>query len=469
MRKYLLAVLVALLVVPVAHATCGGGGGGGIGGMMPGGMGQMNQMPQPRAYLVPWRLFGSGNAPPPSAMTLFWFPASATDADLRESRMLLSYTSQCVGMEVVKWDDAANLAKFQVAADKLPAALLVGEDGKVLAHVDAEDGHLKLSKVENMVHDAVFERETALETQLDDARKKADTGDKDGAIAVYQKVWEQRCIAPKKGRAAQKGLKKLGVEVRDQALRLDDPNLSPEMNERMTTAMNRALEAELATDYEAARRLYTDASKIDPNDPVPLRFLGELYRHNTGEWALANTTFRRVLSMQPDVLSKAVALHGIGKMTIHMGNSAKGLELFEKSIDAYPLPLTYRNLAVYWNSEGQHKKADGYVQKALALDPHDSYNLIFAATYLADSGRREEALRIAQENENLLAASYNLAAIYSLLGNKGKAMEMLKRHFYTYERYDQVRAHEMWEARVDYVFASMKDDPEFVQLTAMAK
>jgi hypothetical protein len=48
-------------------------------------------------------------------------------------------------------------------------------------------------------------------------------------------------------------------------------------------------------------------------------------------------------------------------------------------------------------------------------------------------------------------------------------MEMLKRHFYTYERYDDVRAHEMWEARVDYVFASMKDDPEFLKLTAMAK
>lgn len=471
MRKTLLVIFaVLLLVVPVAHATCGGGGGGGMGGMQPGGMGQMGmgQMPPPRAYLVPWRLYGSGDAPPPNALTLFWFPAAITDTDLRESRMLVSYTSQCVGMEVVKSDDAANLAKFEITG-KQPAALLIAQDGKVIGHVDAEDGHLKLAKVENMVHDAIFERETALEVQLDDARKKADTGDKDGAIAAYQKVWEQRCIAPKKGRAAQKGLKKLGVEVKDQALRLDDPNLSPEMNERMTTAMNRALEAELSTDYEAARRLYTAAAKIDPNDPVPLRFLGELYRHNTGEWALANTTFRRVLSMQPDILSKAVALHGIGKMTIHMGNSAKGLELFEKSIAAYPLPLTYRNLAVYWNSEGKHAKADGYVQKALALDPNDSYNLIFAATYLADSGRRDEALKIAQENENVLAASYNLAAIYSLLGNKGKAMEMLKRHFYSYERYDDVRAHEMWEARVDYVFASMKDDPEFVKLTAMAK
>jgi tetratricopeptide (TPR) repeat protein len=180
-------------------------------------------------------------------------------------------------------------------------------------------------------------------------------------------------------------------------------------------------------------------------------------------------TFEHLLAMQPDPLSRAVALHGIGKMTIHMGNSAKGLALFEQSIAAYPLALTYRNMAVYWNSERQRSKADGYVRHALALDPEDPYNLIFAATYMADSGRAEEALKIANDNENLLSASYNLAAIYALLGNKGKAMDLLKRHFYSYERYDAVRAKEMWEARVDYVFASMKDDPEFVKLTYMAK
>jgi hypothetical protein len=48
-------------------------------------------------------------------------------------------------------------------------------------------------------------------------------------------------------------------------------------------------------------------------------------------------------------------------------------------------------------------------------------------------------------------------------------MELLKRHFYQYERYDDVRAMEMWEARVDYVFASMKDDPGFIELTKMAR
>jgi hypothetical protein len=47
-------------------------------------------------------------------------------------------------------------------------------------------------------------------------------------------------------------------------------------------------------------------------------------------------------------------------------------------------------------------------------------------------------------------------------------MELLRRHFYRYERYAAVRSKEMWEARVDYVFASIRNDPEFVKLTAMA-
>ncbi len=462
----LLAITLSLLLSPPASATCGGGGGGGMGGMTPGGMGQQ-QMTEPRAYLVPWRVFNPAEPPAPSPMTLVWIPAGRTDLDLRDSRSLTMYSSQCIGMSLVRPDDEATLTKLEMTG-KAPAALLIAGD-KVIAHIDNEKGHVRLSKVEDMVRDAVREREKTLETQLDDARKKVAAGDKEGAIAAYQKVWDDRCIAPKQGRAAQKGLRNLGVEVKDSELRTTDPSLTPEMNDRMVAAMNRGLGAELSTDYEMARKFYIAASKLDPADPVPARFLGELYRHNTGEWAKAINTFKKLLSMQPDPLSKAVALHGLGKMTIHMGDSAKGLDLFEKSIATYPLPLTYRNLAVYWNSERQHAKADGYVQKALALDPDDPYNLIFAATYLADNGRRDEALKIAKDNENVLAASYNLAAIYSLLGNKGKAMEMLKRHFYEYERYDDVRAHEMWEARVDYVFASMKDDPEFVKLTALAK
>jgi tetratricopeptide (TPR) repeat protein len=472
MRQYVLrlfAVLTVLVVLvpPAAYATCGGGGGGGTGGMMPSSGGAS----QARAYVVPWKMVNAPDAPavqPP--LIVYWAPATAAEvkgSDLVSSRMLTMASSQCVGMLIIHPDDAETQTKWAVAG-KVPAVVLTA-DGKELARVNAENGKLRISDVENMVNHELDAREKALDQLLDGAKKKAADGDRDGATAAYKEVWEQRCIAPKKGRAAQKALARLGVEVKDAQLRLTDPDMTPRMNAKMTAAMNRALAAELADDYPKARALYAAASKIDPADPVPFRFLGELYRHHTGEWTLATQTFEHLLTLQPDPLSRAVALHGLGKMTIHMGDSARGLALFEQSIAVYPLPLTYRNLAVYWNSERVREKASAYVAKALALAPEDSYNLIFAATYMADSGRPEEALRIAKENEHLLSASYNLAAIYALLGQKGKAMEMLHRHFYQYERFDDVRAMEMWEARVDYVFASIKDDPEFVKLTAMAR
>lgn len=451
-------------------ATCGGGGGGGMGGAMPRNNSRTGQ-PQPEAYVVPWKSLGPDDKPLTTPIVVMWFPADAADvssSELNVSRPLTLYAAKCVGLQLVKPDDANTIAKYDVVT-KRPTALLVGADGKVIDHADARDGKLMVSSVENMIHHELFNRESALDAQLDTAKKLAETGDKEGAVAAYQKVWDSRCLAPKQGREAQKALKRLGVAVKDADLRTSDPDLSPAMNDRITNAMREAFTAELAADYAKARSLYKAATAIDPADPVPSRFLGELYRHHTGEWTLARQTFEHVLAMQPDPLSRAVALHGLGKMTIHMGDSAKGLALFEQSIAAYPLPLTYRNLAVYWNSERQRAKADAYVQKALALDPRDGYNLIFAATYLADTDRREEALRIAKENEDVLPASYNLAAIYALSGNKGKAMELLKRHFYQYERYDDVRAMEMWEARVDYVFASIKNDPAFVELTKMAR
>jgi tetratricopeptide (TPR) repeat protein len=387
--------------------------------------------------------------------------------DLLASRALTLASAQCVSMFVVVPEFTEAVKKWDVA-DKLPIALLVGADGKVVARVDGESSVLRTKSVEDLVRNELKARESSLDKLLDDAKAK-EKADKDGAIAIYQQVWDQRCVAPKKGRGAQKALARLGVTVTDAALRSVDPIDTPAMNRRMTKAMSLAFAAELADDYPKARQLYAAAAKIDPADPVPQRFLGELYRHHTGEWARARQTFEHLLTIQPDPLSRAVALHGLGKMTIHMGDSAKGLALFEQSIQAFPLALTYRNLAVYWNSERVRAKAEQYVQKALALDPNDAYNLVFAATYMVDSGRPQEALRIAQEHENLLSASYNLAAIYAMLGQKGKAMELLNRHFYKYERFDDVRAMEMWEARVDYVFASLKDDAQFVKLTEMAR
>jgi hypothetical protein len=95
---------------------------------------------------------------------------------------------------------------------------------------------------------------------------------------------------------------------------------------------------------------------------------------------------------------------------------------------------------------------------------------VFAAAFMAGSGgaRADRALKIAQANDDLLCASYNLAAIYAQAGQRNKALALLKRHFFEYEKYDAVRGKEMMEARVDAVFASILKDPEFMSMTAGA-
>src|SRR5204863_2440706 len=121
-------------------------------------------------------------------------------------------------------------------------------------------------------------------------------------------------------------------------------------------------------------------------DPTPLRYLGELYRHHTGEWDKAKAIFNEILNMPSDAIARAVALHGLGKMTIHEGEFKKGLSLMEQSVEKFPLALAYRNLAVYWNSEGDRTKADQYTRLALSLDPKEPFNLIFAAAFMAGNG-----------------------------------------------------------------------------------
>src|SRR2546421_9011683 len=130
----------------------------------------------------------------------------------------------------------------------------------------------------------------------------------------------------------------------------------------------------------------------------------------------------------------------------------------EQAFAEFPLALAYRNLAVYWNSEGDPVKGNAYTEQALALDPKDPYNLVFAAVFMAANGKKEEALKIARDNVNMLPASYNLAAIYAQNGQRDKAIALLRRHFFQYERYRSVRAKEMMEARVDAVSHSVRTD-----------
>jgi tetratricopeptide (TPR) repeat protein len=415
---------------------------------------------------VPWKIWEARTVPG-KGLVLYWFPASQTEVDkssLRTSRLLTLYSAQCVTMTVA---DAKQPELQPIIGDStLPVAVLASFDGKPIQKIENTGGKLKVEQVEKIVEGEMKQRESALDTQLKGAKEKIKAGDNPGAIALLKPVAEEKCLFPKKAKDAAKELKKLGVEEIGSIPAA--PILDRVQGARIERVMQRGLIAENAERYVTAERLYRKAHMMDPADPTPLRYLGELQRHHTGEWDKARETFNTILNMPADAVARAVALHGLGKMTIHDGEFKKGLSLMEKSVEEFPLALAYRNLAVYWNSEGDLEKGNAYTQKALALDPKDPYNLVFAAVFMAASGRGDEALKIARANRNLLPASYNLAAIYAQTGNRREALRLLHRHFFRYERYQAVRAKEMMEARVDAVFDSLRQDSAFLALTSGA-
>jgi tetratricopeptide (TPR) repeat protein len=455
----LTAILMVLLLLPLpGSATCGGGGGGGMGGMRGGGGGGNEEV-----YQVPWKMLKPQESLPAGGLSLYWFPSSAEEfknSSLRNSRSLSLYSAQCVSM-IVSDTQAPEMQKL-VAGEKLPVAVLAGSDGAPIGKAQNKNGFLKVDQVEKLVEVEMKQREESIKQEMKDAKDKAKGGDKEGAITLFKTVMEQKCLFPGKAKDASKELKKLGVETGQV---FDAPVMDRAQSAKIEAVMKRGLHAEMDEKYEAAEKFYSQARSMDPADPAPLRYLGELYRHHLGDWDKARTTFEAILAMPADPLSRAVAMHGLGKMTIHEGDFQKGLHLMEASVKEYPLALAYRNLAVYWNSEGDRTKADEYTREATKLDPDDPYNLIFAAAFLAGNGHGEEALKIAKENEAMLPASYNLAAIYAQLGQKQKALDLLKRHFFQYERYEAVRTKEMMEARVDEVFVSLREDPQFLALT----
>ncbi|HLR06859.1 MAG TPA: hypothetical protein VK117_13665, partial [Pyrinomonadaceae bacterium] len=303
--------LLALFFIQTSFATCGGGGGGGGGGMSNNGGGGGSNTP---VYIVPWKV-RKPKDPPATGLVLYWFPASnneVNNSSLRQSRALSLYASQCVSMELA--DTHIQNADKLVGESKLPVAVLATPEGAPVSKIENTNGKLKVSDVEKVVDSQMKQRESALDSQMKDAADKVKAGDKDSAIKIYRAVLDQKCLFPKKAKEAAKQLKNLGAgEIASVS---PAPVFEPRQSALIETTMRRGLIAEMNAQYVLADQLYTKAHLMDPADPTPLRYLGENYRHNIGAWDKARAAFETILNMPADPLSRSVALHGLGKMTI---------------------------------------------------------------------------------------------------------------------------------------------------------
>ncbi|HEX8616348.1 MAG TPA: hypothetical protein VF911_02070 [Thermoanaerobaculia bacterium] len=163
-----------------------------------------------RVTLVPWEVVDPGESVD-APLVLFWIPA--TRDELRRSDLLSSYdltvfSSRCVAMRVVRFTDSARLTSLGVGAD-VPMAVLTDAEGNVLGRVEADGHTLPVTEVEDLVREELEHREAEAEALLDRARDYAEDGQLTAAIAVYERILTNRCIAPRQARDAKRALKKL--------------------------------------------------------------------------------------------------------------------------------------------------------------------------------------------------------------------------------------------------------------------
>jgi hypothetical protein len=160
--------------------------------------------------LVPWKVAEPGAAID-SPLVLYWLPSTRDEfrrSDLLVSRELALFSSQCVAMRVVRADDTRLITALDPGTE-LPAVVLTTEGGRVVGKVGSQAGQLPLRAVEELVRDELERRAGEAESMLDRARSRVEAGDVAAGVAIYRAVRDQRCVAPRQGREADRALRKL--------------------------------------------------------------------------------------------------------------------------------------------------------------------------------------------------------------------------------------------------------------------
>mgnify|MGYP001791318758 FL=1 len=183
----------------------------------------------PYESLVPWHFLEKGGAFVDAPLVLYWLPASAKETErspLLSSPELVRDADRCLSFEIIPPEDRATIEKFGETG-KLPAAVLADGKGTVFRRVEGAGGGLAPAFVEKMVREELGSRGEAMYASVIEAKKRAVSGDKQGAIDLYRKLWDARCLFPAAGREAQQSLKSLGVIVVEPPAHIAlDPNLT---------------------------------------------------------------------------------------------------------------------------------------------------------------------------------------------------------------------------------------------------
>ena len=182
-------------------------------------------------------------------------------------------------------------------------------------------------------------------------------------------------------------------------------------------------------DFTGAETEYRRAIQLNPNYSTAHHWYGE-FLVLTGR---AEEGFQQLaLAQQIDPLSLIINTD-IGKMFFFTGQQDRAIEQLKKVIEMDPeFPIAHLFLAMAYEQKGNHQSAIAELEKhAQAAGGRTIFSAELGYVY-GRSGRRDEALRIAEQLKAPAAATqpipaYEIALVYAGLDENELALEWLDR------------------------------------------
>jgi eukaryotic-like serine/threonine-protein kinase len=215
-------------------------------------------------------------------------------------------------------------------------------------------------------------------------------------------------------------------------------------------------------DWSGAEREFKRAIELNPNSALSheryAEFLRARLRFNE---SMAEAQRAQELDpLSPDIVA------GLGFLYLFTGGYDKSIAQFQKALELYPdaapiragLSCAYAGKRMYPQAVSEYDKIPAH-DKAVA--PESQFVASFRGWVYAVSGRRTDALKIAQEFRDLSSHSYVdfylFAGIYAGLDDKDEAFRLLEKG---YEQHSVAMPY----LGVDVFWNGMRSDPRFVDL-----
>lgn len=215
-----------------------------------------------------------------------------------------------------------------------------------------------------------------------------------------------------------------------------------------------------AGQYTEAARAFEAARKVRPTDPLPYRYLADLYWRQgqrqqareivqalaavvpevyffdrlgggfeeAGLPGLARLAYRQAIHLDPQFPS---AHYNLGRLWLQQGELQRGIAEVERALQLYPdFAQAYETLGMAYSEQGQLDKAVVYLERALTLQPDSAAARNHLGRIYLAQGRLDQAIEhfreLVNQHPELAEARHNLAVAYARQGRHDEALEQFR-------------------------------------------